>query len=108
MIGLFLLAAVQTASTDIVVSGQRLDEAFAQCEARRCTPLRDAQVSVAKDEQLIRDGRYLKAKRRLADAVAVAARIHSWPCSHSASGFTRSICERTGSRARIARQPART
>lgn len=74
MIGLFLLAAVQTASTDIVVSGQRLDEAFAQCEARRCTPLRDAQVSVAKDEQLIRDGRYLKAKRRLADAVALNRR----------------------------------
>ena len=69
VIGLLLLVGLQAASGDIVVSGQRLDEAFAQCAARRCTPLRDAQVSVAKAEQLIRDGRYLEAKRRLADAV---------------------------------------
>lgn len=70
MIGLLFLAALQATPDDVVVSGQRLDEAYAACRVGRCTPLRDAQVSVAKAEQLVRDGRYLDAKRLLASAVA--------------------------------------
>lgn len=70
MIALLIAAALQTIPGDIVVSGQRLDDAYTQCRAGACSTLRDAQVSIAKAEQLLRTGRYHDAKALLAEAVA--------------------------------------
>lgn len=68
MIGVIIMTALQAASPEVVVSGHRLDDAYAECLAGRCTPLRDAQVSISKAEQLVRDGDYVNAKRLLAKA----------------------------------------
>lgn len=70
MLAFLLLATVQATDTDIVVTGTRLDDAYTQCVARRCSPLRDAQVSIAWAERAFRKGSYMAAKRGLAAAVA--------------------------------------
>jgi hypothetical protein len=70
MIALLLLMAAPAAQADIVVTGTRLDDAYAQCVARHCDPLRDAQVSVAWAERAFRKGDYMVAKRGLMAAVA--------------------------------------
>ncbi|SNS25035.1 hypothetical protein SAMN06295912_103112 [Sphingomonas laterariae] len=67
MIGLLLLLQVQSA--DIIVTGPRLVEAQAECAAGGCTPLRDAQASIALAEAQFRDGRYVDAKKLLASAI---------------------------------------
>jgi tetratricopeptide (TPR) repeat protein len=70
MLSLLLLAMLQAPGADIVVTGTRLDDAYSECLARRCPPLRDAQVSIAWAERAFRRGDYLAAKRGLAAAVA--------------------------------------
>lgn len=70
MIALWLAATIPVATPQIVVSGKRLEAAYAECVARRCTPLRDAQASIAWAEKLFRDGKYVPAKQVLANAVA--------------------------------------
>lgn len=73
MIAILLVMAASAAvgaETDIVVTGKRLDDANAECIARRCLPLRDAQVSIAWAERALRNGDYLAAKRGLAAAIA--------------------------------------
>lgn len=66
---LFLLLMMQ-ATADIVVTGKRLEEAHAQCARGGCTPLRDAQASIALAEARFRTGAYLDAKKLLAGAIA--------------------------------------
>lgn len=66
MLGLLLLLQMPS---DIVVTGQRLIEAQAECAKTGCTPLRDAQASIALAEVQFRDGAYLDAKRLLAAAI---------------------------------------
>ena len=68
MFALFLLA--QAASPEIVVTGQRLVEEQAKCVRGECTPLRDAQATIALAEQDFRDGEYVKAKALLAAAIS--------------------------------------
>jgi tetratricopeptide (TPR) repeat protein len=51
---------------DIVVTGQRLEEVQAECAKGECTPLRDAQATIALAEVRFRDGNYQEAKRLLA------------------------------------------
>ena len=70
MFAFLLFATVQAPGADIVVTGTRLDDAYAECVARHCPPLRDAQVSIAWAERAFRRGDYLAAKRGLAAAVA--------------------------------------
>lgn len=76
MIALLLLQLVPTLpirpepQTDIVVTAQRLDDAYARCLDRRCTPAQDAQVTIALAEQRLREGKYVLAKAMLAKAVA--------------------------------------
>jgi hypothetical protein len=70
MIALFLILSLQTATPDIVVSGRRLSEAYAECVEQGCSPLRDAQASIAFAEQQFRDGAYLKARRTLMAAIS--------------------------------------
>jgi len=67
MLALFLL--VQAASPDIVVTGQRLVEEQAKCVRGECTPLRDAQATIALAEQQFRNGEYVQAKGLLAAAI---------------------------------------
>jgi len=67
MLALALL--LQTASPEIVVTGKRLAEAEAACRRGECTPLRDAQASIAFAEAQFRDGRYLDARKTLHAAV---------------------------------------
>ena len=57
-------------STDIVITGKRLVEAQAACVRGGCTPLRDAQTSIALAEAQFHDGNYLGARDTLAAAVA--------------------------------------
>lgn len=66
---LILLLLLQ-ASGDIVITGKRLEEAHAACVRGGCTPLRDAQASIAIAEARFRDGRYLDAKGLLARAIS--------------------------------------
>jgi hypothetical protein len=70
MIALFFILALQGATPDIVVSGRRLSEAYAACAEQGCSPLRDAQASIAFAEQQFRDGAYLKARRTLMAAIS--------------------------------------
>ncbi|OWK28069.1 tetratricopeptide repeat protein [Sphingomonas dokdonensis] len=67
---LLLLLLAQAASNDIVITGKRLEEAHAICKERGCTPLRDAQASIALAEARFRTGDYLAAKSVLAGAVS--------------------------------------
>lgn len=67
---LSLLLLLQAASGDIVITGKRLVEAHAVCVKGGCTPLRDAQASIALAESQFRDGSYLDAKRLLASAIS--------------------------------------
>ncbi|QJU58571.1 hypothetical protein HL653_13080 [Sphingomonas sp. AP4-R1] len=71
MIALFAFALAQAiaAPPQIVVTGKSLDKAYAECIAGGCTPLRDAQISIAWAEKLFRDGDYMKAKVSLSKAV---------------------------------------
>jgi hypothetical protein len=63
MLGLLLLLQFPA---DIVVTGQKLVEAQAECARGGCTPLRDAQATIALAEVRFRDGNYQDAKRLLA------------------------------------------
>ncbi|MDV3481927.1 hypothetical protein [Sphingobium yanoikuyae] len=65
-----LLLLVQAASPDIVVTGQRLVEEQAKCVRGECTPLRDAQATIALAEQQFRDGEYVHAKGLRAGAIS--------------------------------------
>lgn len=65
---LLALALQAAADPGIVVSSKRLDDAYAECVAGKCPPLRDAQVSIAWAEARFRDGAYVKAKAGLAAA----------------------------------------
>ncbi|MFZ2996803.1 tetratricopeptide repeat protein [Sphingobium sp.] len=67
MIALWFLLQL---SDDIVVTGQRLRDAQAQCVRGECTPLRDAQATIALAEVEFRDGDYLDAKSLLNAAIA--------------------------------------
>lgn len=67
---LALLLLLQAASPEIVVTGQRLVEEQAKCVRGECTPLRDAQATIALAEQDFRDGDYVKAKALLAAAIS--------------------------------------
>lgn len=66
---LALLLILQATTGDIVVTGKRLVEAHAACTKGGCTPLRDAQATIALAESRFREGAYLDAKRLLANAV---------------------------------------
>jgi hypothetical protein len=70
MIAIFFILSLQAATPDIVVSGRRLSEAYAACAEQGCSPLRDAQASIAFAEQQFRDGAYLKARRTLKAAIS--------------------------------------
>jgi len=67
---LLLVIAAQATGDDIVVTGTRLDDAYPECIAHQCSPLRDAQVSIAWAERAFGKGDYLTAKRGLAAAIA--------------------------------------
>ena len=70
---LALLLAVQAPAPpqrDVIVTGERLKRLHDQCAAGRCTPLRDAQASIAWAEAQFREGRYVDAKRTLRNAAA--------------------------------------
>lgn len=68
MIALLLL--LQSPSSDIVVTGQRLIEVQAECAKGGCTPLRDAQASIALAEDRFRNGDYVEAKHLLSAAIS--------------------------------------
>jgi tetratricopeptide (TPR) repeat protein len=61
---------LQAAPSDIVITGKRLVEAQQQCATGDCTPLRDAQATIALAETRFRDGAYLDAKHLLAAAIS--------------------------------------
>lgn len=65
-----LLLAVQAPASDVVVTGKRLERLHELCREGRCTPLRDAQASIAWAEAQFRDGKYVIAKSILRDAAA--------------------------------------
>lgn len=67
---LALLLAAQTATPDVVVTGKRLEALQERCARGTCSPLRDAQVSIALAEEQFREGRYVAAKRTLAGAAS--------------------------------------
>ncbi|WBH16471.1 tetratricopeptide repeat protein [Sphingomonas radiodurans] len=67
---LTMLLMLQAATGDVIVTGKRLTEAQAACVAGGCTPLRDAQATIALAEVQFRDGAYLDAKRLLAAAIS--------------------------------------
>jgi tetratricopeptide (TPR) repeat protein len=66
---LTLLMLLQVPSPEITVMGRRLAEEHAICGTGACSPLRDAQVSIAFAELQFREGQYLKAKSTLSAAV---------------------------------------
>lgn len=68
MLALLLIIGLQAG--EIVVTGKRLEAAQQACVRGGCTPLRDAQASIALAEAQFRKGDYLIAKRTLAAAVA--------------------------------------
>ncbi|WP_313230783.1 tetratricopeptide repeat protein [Sphingobium yanoikuyae] len=68
MFALFLL--LQAAAPDIVVTGERLVEEQAKCARGECTPLGDAQATIALAEQQFRSGEYVHAKGLLAAAIS--------------------------------------
>jgi hypothetical protein len=61
---------LQAATGDIVITGDRLSEAHARCAQGRCTPLQDAQTTVALAEQKFAEGDYLGSKHVLAQAIS--------------------------------------
>ncbi len=65
-----LLLLLQAASPDIIVTGERLVEEQAKCARGECTPLRDAQATIALAEQRFRNGEYVHAKGLLAAAIS--------------------------------------
>ena len=65
---LALMLALQAPSGDVTVTGQRLERVHDQCRQGRCTPLRDAQASIAWAEAQFRDGKYVAAKAVLRGA----------------------------------------
>lgn len=67
---LALLLLLQAQSADIVITGRRLMEVQAECARGGCTPLRDAQASIAVAEMQFRDGKYQDAKKLLSAAIA--------------------------------------
>lgn len=73
---LALLLAVQPAAPEVVVTGKRLESMHEECAKGGCSPLRDAQVSIAWAESHFREGRYVDAKRTLRDA-ASRNRVHA-------------------------------
>ena len=70
MIALVFILSLQSANPEIVVTGKKLSEAHKICVEQGCTPLRDAQVSIAFAERQFRDGAYVKARRTLEAAIA--------------------------------------
>lgn len=68
MLSLLLLAA-QVRTPDIVVTGERLEAAHAECKRGGCSPMRDAQISIEWAESRFRAGAYLDAKSVLAAAL---------------------------------------
>jgi hypothetical protein len=66
---LALLMLMQVPSPEITVTGKRLVDEYAACVRGGCSPLRDAQVSIAFAELQFREGQYLKAKYILSAAV---------------------------------------
>lgn len=66
---LSLLLLVQ-ATPEIVITGKRLEAAHAACISDGCTPIRDAQASIALAEARFRTGDYLEAKSLLAAAIS--------------------------------------
>lgn len=66
---LALLLLLQSPSPDIIVTGQRLVEVQAECVKGGCTPLRDAQATIALAEEKFRTGGYLDAKKLLSAAI---------------------------------------
>lgn len=66
MLGLLLYLQ---ASGDIIVTGQRLIDAQAECAKGHCDTLRDAQATIALAEMRFRDGDYKEAMRLLSQGV---------------------------------------
>lgn len=66
---LALLMLLQSPSPDIIVTGRRLIEAQAECARGGCTPLRDAQATIALAEEKFRTGGYVDAKKLLSAAI---------------------------------------
>ena len=66
MLGLLLFLQ---ASGDIIVTGQKLIDAQAECAKGHCDTVRDAQATIALAEMRFRDGDYLEAKRLLSQGV---------------------------------------
>ncbi len=66
---LALLLMLQSEPPAIVVTGERLVAAQAECARLGCTPLRDAQATIALAEIQFRAGEYLDAKRLLEGAI---------------------------------------
>jgi hypothetical protein len=67
---LTLMLLLQAPTNDIVITGERLVAVQAECAKGGCTPLRDAQSTIALAETQFRAGNYLKSKKLLADAVS--------------------------------------
>jgi tetratricopeptide (TPR) repeat protein len=67
---LALLLAALPPAPDVLVTGKRLERLHQLCRQGRCTPLRDAQASIAWAEAQFRDGKYVAAKQVLRDAAA--------------------------------------
>ena len=67
---LALVLMLQAASADIVIRGDRLAEAHERCVKGGCTPLRDAQTTVALAEEKFGEGDYRTAKHVLARAIS--------------------------------------
>lgn len=67
---MFALLLMLQFPSDIVVTGQKLEQVQAECAAGGCTPLRDAQATIALAEVQFRDGQYQKAKALLAAATS--------------------------------------
>jgi tetratricopeptide (TPR) repeat protein len=67
---MFALLLLLQFPSDIVVTGQKLEQVQAECAKGGCTPLRDAQATIALAEVQFRDGDYQKAKALLAAAAS--------------------------------------
>ncbi|MDF0489001.1 hypothetical protein PX554_12730 [Sphingomonas sp. H39-1-10] len=67
---MFALLLLLQFPNDIVVTGQRLVEAQEECARGGCSPLRDAQTTIALAEVKFREGAYVEAKHLLATAIS--------------------------------------
>ncbi|WP_088182146.1 hypothetical protein [Sphingobium sp. Z007] len=67
---MFALLLLLQFPSDIVVTGQKLEQVQAECAKGGCPPLRDAQATIALAEVQFRDGNYQKAKALLAAAAS--------------------------------------